>query len=102
MLLTVVVCVGCTMQMARDSRILGITIVLRFVKILELLVGTCVSGVICLLQISKFDIVKSKCYDTTLIILEDKIVAMGRRSMNVDVAVMCWYRSYLGDLRYSL
>jgi hypothetical protein len=28
------------------------------------------------------------CYDTTLIFLEYEIVAMGRRSMNVDVAVM--------------
>jgi hypothetical protein len=28
------------------------------------------------------------CYDTMLIFLEYEIVAMGRRSMNVDVAVM--------------
>jgi hypothetical protein len=28
------------------------------------------------------------CYGTTLIFLEYEIVAMGRRSMNVDVAVM--------------
>jgi hypothetical protein len=28
------------------------------------------------------------CYDTTLIFLEYEIVAMGCRSMNVDVAVM--------------
>jgi hypothetical protein len=28
------------------------------------------------------------CYDTTLIFLEYEIVDMGRRSMNVDVAVM--------------
>jgi hypothetical protein len=30
----------------------------------------------------------SECYDTTLMFLEYQIVAMGRRSMNVDVAVM--------------
>jgi hypothetical protein len=29
-----------------------------------------------------------RCYDTTLILLEYEIVAMGRRSRNVDVAVM--------------
>jgi hypothetical protein len=29
-----------------------------------------------------------ECYDTRLIFLEYQIVAMGRRSMNVDVAVM--------------
>jgi hypothetical protein len=28
------------------------------------------------------------CYDTTLIFLEHEIVAMGRRSMKVDVALM--------------
>jgi hypothetical protein len=42
------------------------------------------------------------CYVRTLISLEYEIVAMGRRSMNVDVAVMSRYRLYLGYLRYSL
>jgi hypothetical protein len=42
------------------------------------------------------------CYDTTLIFLEYQIVAMGRRSMNVDVAVMRCYRPYRKYLRYSL
>jgi hypothetical protein len=34
------------------------------------------------------------CYDTMLIFLEYEILALGRRSMNVDVAVMLRYRSY--------
>jgi hypothetical protein len=42
------------------------------------------------------------CYDTTLIFLEYEIVAMGRGSMNGDVAVMRWYRSYPRYLGYSL
>jgi hypothetical protein len=43
-----------------------------------------------------------QCYDTMLIFLEYEIVAIGCCSMNVDVAVICRYRSYLGYLRYSL
>jgi acyl-CoA hydrolase len=42
------------------------------------------------------------CYITTLIFLEYEIVALGRRSMNVDVAVMCQNRSHLGYATYSL
>jgi hypothetical protein len=53
------------------------------------------------LMISK-DAWHDACYDMTLIFLEYEIVAMGRRSMNVDVAVMREYRSYLRYLRYSL
>jgi hypothetical protein len=43
-----------------------------------------------------------ECDDTTLIFLEYEIVAMGRRSMNADVAVMHQYRSYPRYLRYNL
>jgi hypothetical protein len=42
------------------------------------------------------------CYDTTLILLEYEIVALGHRSMNVDVAITCQYRSYLGYVTYTL
>jgi hypothetical protein len=35
------------------------------------------------------------CYDTMLIFLEYEIMAIGRRSMNVDVAFTREYRSYL-------
>jgi hypothetical protein len=42
------------------------------------------------------------CYDTTLIFLDYEIVAMGLRSMNVDVADMHRDRSYPKYLRYSL
>jgi acyl-CoA hydrolase len=44
-----------------------------------------------IITVAMQDIVPSnsvRC-DTTLIFLEYEIVAMGRRSMNVDVAVMC-------------
>jgi hypothetical protein len=41
------------------------------------------------------------CCDATWIFLEYEIVAMGRRSMNVDVAVMRRYRSYPRHSRHS-
>jgi hypothetical protein len=40
------------------------------------------------LKIALKVITSRTCYDTTLIFLEYEIGAMGRRSMNVDVAVM--------------
>jgi hypothetical protein len=38
----------------------------------------------------------SVCYDTMLIFSKLEILATGRGSMSIYVAVMCRYRSYLG------
>jgi hypothetical protein len=45
-------------------------------------------GMHCALWGCHFSVLDTVCCDTMLIFLDYEIVAMGRRSMNVDVAVM--------------